>query len=452
MKQLTMKQRFLAWVMLAVMCVPGAAAAQSAMKPEMTVPMHRSELLVLPEDVEEVAVADPNVADVAVHGSRRISVIGKELGKTDIRVFDGKGNLLIESAVNVTYDVAEIRRVVKGLFPNENVGIELVNNNIAITGAVSDAETSSKVVRVVEEFMSNDRVGDQDQTKVINLLQVRSGQQVMLRVRVGELQRTAAKAVGINLDAVKNVGSFGFILDGTAVASGNSTLQVGFNSGEASLTGVLDALENEGLLKILAEPNLVSMSGERAEFLAGGEFPIRVLQGNGAVSVQFREYGIGVQFTPYVLTANRLRLIVQPEVSSIDRAVALEDGTPGLVSRRVKTTIEMAPGESFMIAGLIQDQIETKVNEIPGVSEVPVLGALFRNTRTDKTERELVIAVTPYLVDPTASGDVRLPTDDFRPASIMESFFYGALGSLHGDVMRISQTPRVEGPVGFMVD
>ncbi|MBI1274739.1 hypothetical protein GC177_02060 [bacterium] len=452
MKQRMMKQRFLAWVLAAALSVPGLAMAQSAMKPEMTVPMHRSELLVLPEDVEEVAVADPNVADVAVHGSRRISVIGKELGKTDLRVFDGKGNLLIESAVNVTYDVAEIRRVVKGLFPNENVGIELVNNNIAITGAVSDAETSSKVVRVVEEFMSNDRVGDQDQTKVINLLQVRSGQQVMLRVRVGELQRTAAKAVGINLDAVKNVGSFGFILDGTAVASGNSTLQVGFNSGEASLTGVLDALENEGLLKILAEPNLVSMSGERAEFLAGGEFPIRVLQGNGAVSVQFREYGIGVQFTPYVLTANRLRLIVQPEVSSIDRAVALEDGTPGLVSRRVKTTIEMAPGESFMIAGLIQDQIETKVNEIPGVSEVPVLGALFRNTRTDKTERELVIAVTPYLVDPTASGDIRLPTDDFRPASIMESFFYGALGSLHGDAMRISQTPRVEGPVGFMVD
>jgi pilus assembly protein CpaC len=181
----------------------------------------------------------------------------------------------------------------------------------------------------------------------------------MLRVRVGEMQRTTAKQLGMNFEAVKDIGNFTIGTAAAAVTQGEANrFSAGFSAGSASLSALLDALEDEGLFKVLAEPNLVAISGERAEFLAGGEFPIPVAQGNGAVSVQFREYGVGVQFTPMVLSPNRLRLIVQPEVSEIDRSVATSDGVPGLLSRRVKTTVELAPGESFM-----EDRVRIEVLE-----------------------------------------------------------------------------------------
>lgn len=448
-------------------------------KSGISIPVSRSELLTFKQDVKEVVVADPNIADVVVHGTTRVSIVGKAIGRTNVRVFDTKGRLIADTVVSVTLDVPEMRRVVKNLFPNEQIGIELVSDNVAITGMISDAETAERIVKVVSQFVnqsggsassssssaaSSGSSTDASSSKVINLAKIRSGQQVMLRVRVGEMQRTTAKQLGLDLDAVKAFGNFAVSTGSPAMAAavaanlaaptqGDATrFGAKFNAGSTSLSAILDALEKDGLFKVMAEPNLVAISGERAEFLAGGEFPIPVAQGNGAVSVQFREYGVGVQFTPMVLSPNRLRLIVQPEVSEIDRSVATSDGVPGLLSRRVKTTVELAPGESFMIAGLIQDNVQSSVREAPGISEIPILSGLFRNTSYDRFERELVIAVTPYLVDPATGAEIKMPSDDFRPASLMESFFYGALGSLTGDVLRVSQTPSVDGPIGFMVD
>jgi pilus assembly protein CpaC len=418
------------------------------------IPLNRSELLVYDKEMKEVVIADPNVADVVVHGSSRVSVVAKALGRTNLRVFDASGTLVTDAVVVITYDLPEIRRALKNFFPNERIGVELVNNNVAITGMISDAETSQRAVRIVEEYVGGQRTKDDQQVPaVINLAKIRSGQQVMLRVRVGEMQRTTAKQLGLNLDAARSVGNFAISLGSAAVSQGEtSRITAGLNAGSASLSALLDALEKEGLFKVLAEPNLVAISGERAEFLAGGEFPIPVAQGNGATSVQFREYGVGVQFTPLVLSPNRIRLVVQPEVSEIDSSVATRDGTPGLLSRRVKTTVELAPGESFMIAGLIQDTAQSSVREMPGLSEIPILGSMLRRSTYQRFERELVIAVTPYLVDPISGAELRMPSDDFRAPSLMESFFFGALGSLSGDVLRKSQVPSLEGPVGFMVD
>lgn len=443
--------RFFLFLLL-LLAVAAPAVAGSG-KSGISIPVSRSELLTFNEDVQEVVVADPNVADVVVHGTTRVSIVGKAIGRTNVRVFNGAGKLVADTTVSVTHDVPEIRRVLKNLFPNEQIGVELVNDNVAITGMISDSETAERAVKVVEEFVNDKRVSDEERPKIINLAKIRSGQQVMLRVRVGEMQRTTAKQLGMNFEAVKDIGNFTIGTAATVPVQGDAQrFSAGFSAGSASLSALLDALEDEGLFKVLAEPNLVAISGERAEFLAGGEFPIPVAQGNGAVSVQFREYGVGVQFTPMVLSPNRLRLIVQPEVSEIDRSVATSDGVPGLLSRRVKTTVELAPGESFMIAGLIQDKVESGVTEVPGVAEIPILSGLFRRTSYDRFERELVIAVTPYLVDPATGAEIRLPSDDFRPASLMESFFFGALGALSGDVLRVSQTPSVDGPIGFMVD
>ena len=199
----------------------------------------------------------------------------------------------------------------------------------------------------------------------------------------------------------------------------------------------------------------MALSGEKAEFLAGGEYPIPVAQQNDVVTVEYKPFGVAVDFTPYVLTENRIRIQVQPEVSEISQEETVQIQNivlPSFTTRRASTTIELAPGESFMIAGLIRDTMTTNIDQIPGLSEIPILSSLFRSTSYQRNETELVLAVTPYLVDPLRSGDVKLPTDDFRPASFMENVFYGALGTIRGDVLRLSQTPSVEGPIGFMVD
>lgn len=225
------------------------------------------------------------------------------------------------------------------------------------------------------------------------------------------------------------------------------------------MAGALRALERDGVFKLLAEPNLVAVSGEEAEFLAGGEIPVPSVSSSssssGGVTIEYKPFGVALRFTPQILSENRIRMLVLPEVSEISTENTVQISgfsIPSITTRRAKTTIELAPGESFMIAGLIKDDMRATVDQMPGVKEVPVLGALFRSTEFRRNETELVIAVTPYVVDPLKSSDVKLPTDDFRPSSQMELFFYGALGSLSGNAPVISQTPPVEGPIGFMVD
>lgn len=479
----------------------------------------RSSLVKSARPMGEVIVADPSVADVHAHGTGYLSVVGKKIGATTIRVFDKERKLLQTYDVSVGYDLVTIRRALKNFLPDELIGVEMVGSNIAVTGQVSNATSADKAVRIVSEFLKETKSGTPDAsnggagggglmalmagnpgggaggampgkeedeyTKVLNLLQVTSGQQVMLRVRVGEVQREALKRLGVDLGGVVGatdvlLGTGGGIagivtptdpsevdiLPGQITVEGGQTtdkyrglLGGTLTSGKNKLTGVIKALERDGLFKLLAEPNLVAISGEQAEFLAGGEIPIPVPQNaggsNNTLTIEYKPFGVAVKFRPFVLTENRIRMEVQPEVSELDSTNALRLSgftVPALSTRRAKTTVELSPGESFMIAGLIKDQTRSTIDQLPGVKELPVLGALFRSTEFQRNETELVIAVTPYIVDPVKGGDVRLPTDNFAPASQMESFFYGALGSLSGNTPQLSQTPSVEGPIGFMVD
>ncbi|MCC7260685.1 MAG: type II and III secretion system protein family protein [Alphaproteobacteria bacterium] len=457
----------------------GVARAESS---ALTVPVNRSELLMLSDTADEVVVANPAIADVYVHGAKRISVIGRSIGTTNLRIFDPNGKVIKDMVVSVIYDLPAIRKALNGFFPGEELKVEMVNDNVALTGEVSDASVAQKAVQIVSQFVNGASASGSGTTaaagtgvdaaiastgsestssgiQILNLTKIRSGQQVMLRVRVGEIQRTTLKELGFNLDAARTAGGFGLLLGsglaGSATTTPFSTLGAALDRGSFSLDATLDALEQDGLFKVLAEPNLVAMSGEKAEFLAGGEFPVPVAQQGDTVTIEFRQFGVSVQFTPFVLTANRIRLVVQPEVSELtDTGSIIVDGLqiPALSSRKVNTTVELAPGESFMIAGLISDTVNTQVNETPGVAEVPVLSSLFRHSSFERKETELVVAVTPYMVDPSTGDQIRLPTDEYKAPSMMESFFYGALGSLSGDATVLSQNPSLEGPVGFMVD
>ena len=458
-----------------VITLTGADANAAFNGTNLVIPMGRSELVSLPRKVSEVAVANPNVADVYVHGRKKFSVVGVTVGETTIRAFDDNHNLIREINVAISYDLPSIRKALKTFFPNERIGLEMVNRNIALVGEVSDISVARQAVKIVSEFvvpsvnfdgsgnvsLVNVRNGGQDRERlypILNLLKVSTGQQVLLRVRVGEIKRTALKNLGFNLDILQDIGATTLTIGTSNISSLSTfgTFGATYTSGGDRLGGVLSALEADGLFRTLSEPNLTSLSGEKAEFLAGGEFPVAVPQGDNTISIEYKPFGVAVAFVPYVLSNNRIRINVEPEVSEIsDNSIVEIDGNqvPTINTRRVKTTVELAPGESFMIAGLIKDEVKSQIEQVPGAKELPILGALLRSTSYQRDETELVIAVTPYIVDPLKSSDVKLPTDDFRPASQMEMFMYGALASLTGNNLDVSANGEgLEGPVGYILD
>jgi pilus assembly protein CpaC len=458
----------------------GALAASPSV---FYVPINRSELVTTTADMSEVIVTDPDVADVFVHGKRKVSVIGKTIGQTTLRAFDADHKMIRSMDVMVTYDLPALRRALREFLPNERIGVSMVNTRMALTGTVSGAEAASTAMEIAEEFVHGKLTADQAETRkkidsanenspVINLMKIAAGQQVMLRIRIGEIQRNALKNLGVNLTAF-NGGENGFLIGtgtgqfgdhsgdnpvfgagkffGASAADSFGTIGGNATIGGTQLAATVDALEQNGLLKVLAEPNLVALSGEEAQFLAGGEFPIPVPQQLGTTTIEYKPFGVALKFTPFVLSPNRLRIQVQPEVSEISNSNTISTGdgfvAPSIITRRASTTVELAPGESFMIAGLIQDNMSSQINQLPGIGEIPVLSALFRSTQFQHNESELVIAVTPYLVDPLKGTDIKMPTDDFRPASFTESIFFGALGSNRG-----LKDPSLEGPSGFMTD
>lgn len=457
-----------------LICLAVASFSHSVWAESFVVPLNRSRIISTGPEIAEAMVANPKIADIHVHGPNRLSIVGVSRGSTTVRLI-GKDRQEIKAVqVQVSYDLPAIRKALREFLPYETIGVELINNNLALTGEISGASMVDKALQIVTQFVDGDKTDSEKRAEIVNLMRVTTGQQVMLRVRVGEIRRTALKQLGVSLQGVTQNGStriFGGSSNGLGGITADSGTSLGqFEIGPESFGGIgaviakgdfsfgasLDALEADGLLKVLAEPNLVALSGEQAEFLAGGEFPIPVASGqDGQITVDYKPFGVAVSFIPYVLSENRIRLSVLPEVSELSGTEGIQTGgvsVPSLTTRRAKTTVELAPGESFMIAGLIRDEVSSALRQIPGINEVPILSALLRSTEFERNETELVIAVTPYLVDPLKNSDVRLPTDNFREPSTMEMFFYGALSSISHGERRMSQAPGLEGPVGFMVE
>lgn len=445
------------------------------------VPINRSELITTKTDMAEVVITDPEVANVLVHGKRKVSVIGLAVGQTTLRIFDANHKLIRSMDIYVTYDLPAVRKALRQFLPNENIGVSMVNTRIALTGDVTSAAAATSAMEIATEFLTGKRSNaeslrtvatDSASSPILNMMKISSGQQVMLRIRIGEAQRSAIKNLGVSLQAAGNSSlpfSIGTGIGRTFAASSSATAAFSYGSytlssntnsygflsgqtpGSTGIGGTLEALERNGMVKILAEPNLTALSGEEAQFLAGGEFPIPVPQQGGTVTIEYKPFGVALKFTPYVLSPNRIRIQVNPEVSEVSSQNSLVTSSgytaPSIITRRASTTVELAPGESFMIAGLMRDDVNTSIDQLPGAGDIPVLGALFRSTAFRRNESELVISVTPYLVDPVKGSDIKLPTDDYRPASFMDSIFFGALGATRND-----KDPSAEGPVGFMTD
>jgi len=329
------------------------------------------------------------------------------------------------------------RRLHEILPDEEEIRIFSTKDSITLSGTVSSASSLNQVLVLAEAYAG--------EGNIVNLLNVSGGQQVMLEVRVSEMDKRVSKRLGINFSVVNTAGEFGvsllgglsgFLIDGDVSASDSATglLRLISPGGNVTYTGIIDFLKKNGLVKILAEPNLIALSGQTAHFLAGGEFPIPSLDQFGNVGVTFKPYGVELAFTPTVLSKDRISIMVEPVVSELDFNVSTSIGgstVPGILARRVSTMVEMADGQSFAIAGMLQDTARENVDKYPVLGDIPILGALFSSKQWQRQETELVIIVTPHIVKPLNMAEQTLPTDFYIEPDDAEFYLWGIFGKSH---------------------
>jgi len=394
----------------------------------ITLAMDKAALVQLDTDARDVLVSNPAVVDAVVRTPRRIFLLAQKVGQTNAFFFDAAGHQILSIDIRVERDVTDLAAMIHADMPDSNIHVAALNDNVVLTGTVENAGDATRAQDLSARFVG-------DVNKVANLIRIDTSQQVMLKVRVAEVQRTVAKQFGINAVGAFKVGNVPVIaatsnpygLAGAALsaASGAQIGSIGsdpLHPGPNNVQGLLNALEQVGLVHLLAEPNLTAVSGETAKFLAGGEFPVPVARDQyGNVTVAFKQFGVGLSFTPVVMSPNRISLQISSEVSELTNTGAFTQGggtttagtvqtttqgftIPALSVRRAETTVEVPSGGSFSIAGLMQHTTKQTLDQFPGLGDMPVLGALFRSRDFQNDETELVVIATAYLVKPTALG------------------------------------------------
>ncbi len=372
----------------------------------ITVPKDKSVAFRLMGAAGEIVVAQPEVAEIVANTDRSVYVRGKALGTTNILVYDASHRLLEVIDVRVAQDLESLRADLAAALPGEPIRILPMAGGILLSGRVSTTSVANRAKAIAERYAPAGVTSD---------LTVEAAQQVMLEVRIIEASRSALKDFGVNIDIQNNSGIvFGSGSGLVGVNAPQGTLTLSTNVGPTTIEATLRALEEKGVIRTLARPNLAAISGEEATFLAGGEFPYPVPTGQGDITIEFKPFGVTLKFTPVVQDGGLIRLKVAPEVSQLDTRQSLRLSgveVPSLLVRRTATTIELKNGETFAIAGLFQQDYANTVNQIPWAGDIPVLGALFRSSRWRKQETELLILVTPRLV--TASESRALSPDPF---------------------------------------
>lgn len=401
---------------------------------EFIVPIDKSQVLQLDAPFAEILVGNSKIADVMALTDRTIYVLGRAQGSTSLTVYTRDKRLIAVVDLVVVPDIGGLKGRLHELFPDERIEVRAINGSVTLSGTVANASRVASVLAVAERYAPG---------MVTNLLSVEGSQQVMLKVRFVEVARSVLKELGLNFDLVSgdvSITSGDTFLTNPKALTGDGPLNLtggkfaaGLFAGSIGSVGLLalfEALESKGVARTLAEPNLIALSGDTASFLAGGEFPIEVAQsgasatGAAAITIQFKEFGVSLAFTPTVLADGLINLVVSPEVSALDFSVA-RNGVPGLTTRRAKTTVELRDGQAFAIAGLLQEDFQDSVRQVPVLGDIPVLGALLRSSTFQRKESELVIIVEPHLVKPARAGTLATPNDNFVVPSEADLWLYG---------------------------
>jgi len=424
---------------------PSAVTVNNLPTKKISLSVGKSTVVDSADPIKRVSVAAPEIADTVVLSARQIYVTAKSSGLTTITLWSDANRVSAVFDVEVLPDVAALKEKIHQVFPNEkDIKVLGTHDSITLSGTVSSAGNLTQIVRLAEAYAPLDK--QSGKPKLLNLVDVGGVHQVMLEVRVAEMSRSLLRRLGVNFSYLSDSGTnFGISLlnNLTRLPSAGwpgNPLTVGdninwafrFTGAGATWTGFIDALKENGLTKVLAEPTLITLSGRSASFLAGGEFPIPVPQNSGGsttITIEYKTFGVGLNFTPTVLSNGKISMAVNPEVSDLDftRAVAVQGFLiPSVNTRRVSTVIELGDGQSFAVAGLLKDDVREDVKKFPVLGDIPVLGALFRSTSFQKNETELIVIVTPHLVKPLDMAKQTLPTDAFIEPDDFEFYLLGA--------------------------
>jgi len=391
----------------------------------------------------DVIIANPNVADVHVRAQNQLYILARQAGETDVTVTSAGGKVLYSARIRVGANLTSVDQMLKLAMPEADITVSKMNGLFLLTGTVKAPEDAAEAERLVKAFAS----GGDDKFEVVSRLRTATPLQVNLQVKISEVNRNLIHQVGMNLATADLTGGFKFgIGQGRGIISekwtpggllgvGKGVIPpVGGSAVGSAATGAtfaadtklfglniltaLDAAETAGLATTLAQPNLTSLSGETASFLAGGEYPYTISNGTQGNSIEFKQYGVQLAFTPTVLADGRISLRVRPTVSSLD--FSINSSVPALKTRTAETTVELGSGQAFMIAGLLSNDTANNVDKVPGIGDIPILGTLFKSRRFVRNETELVIVVTPYLVRPVNASDIRTPTDGYRNPTALQ--------------------------------
>jgi len=448
MGQKRLMQAALAGLTLAVTGLPAAVPAQNltvlsgSIQEPIDVPLNRAVVVESDVPFTELSIANPGIADISSLSDRTIYVLGKAPGRTTLTMLGADGQLIANVEVRVTPDVAEFKERLEQILPGQGIEVRTANDGIVLSGTVDSIVDLDRALELANRYAPE---------RVSNLMTVGGTQQVMLQVRFAEMQRSVSKSLSssLGLQGVTLGGDLGTTAGtGTLNTSGalangfagnipgsnanTGAVLFGFNAGGLEVGLLLEALEERGVVRTLAEPNLTALSGQTASFLAGGEYPVPVAQDDGQISVEFKPFGVELSFVPRVVDGDLINIELQAAVSSLDPANGFTQGgftIDAFRRRETSTTVEMRDGESFAIAGLLSDDFRDLNGQVPWLGDIPVLGALFRSAEYERAQSELVIIVTPHLVTPTRGEALALPTDRVRPPSERDLFMFGRVAA-----------------------
>jgi pilus assembly protein CpaC len=423
----------------------------------------KSVVIDLPRDAKDVLVANPLIANAVVRSARRAYLIGVAVGQTNVFFFDGEGRQIAGLDIAVTRDLNGVRGALQQVLPHADVKIEGVADGVMLSGSVANPGESQQAYDIATRLVG--------EGKVVNGLTIRGRDQVMLKVTVAEMQRDVIKQLGVDLNGAFNYGSAVLGFNTVNPFSVSGLTPDSFVSAQTpSISATLRAMERAGVIRTLAEPNLTAISGESANFLAGGEFPVPAgytcdpATRSCQVSVSFKKFGVGLNFTPVVLSEGRISLKVMTEVSELSNEGALTLAQsisvtqtssvtiPSVKTRRAETTVEIPSGGSLAMAGMIQEQTKQQINGLPGLLQVPVLGALFKSRDYINRQTELVVIVTPYVVRAVARKELSKPDDGFVDATDPATILLGRLNRIYGTTGKVEPGRSYHGSYGFILD
>jgi pilus assembly protein CpaC len=420
--------------------------------------LNKSIVIRLPAEAHDVIVGNPEIVDAVVRSKNTAYLFARNVGQTNIFFFDKDGQQILNLDLEVAIDVTALRNLLQRSIPGTRITVDTVNQSVVLGGIAPNAAEAKFAEDITTRFLSN-LIPNVKDSAFVNTIKITGEDQVMLKVRIVEVQRDVLKQFGVDLQALLSVGKFAFNLASLTQVGGailpitpNTGYKGVYTDGSTSITGVIRAMEQDGVLKTLAEPNLTAVSGQPAKFHAGGEIPYETCSGTGLdreCTVTFRDFGVSLGFTPVVLSEGRINLKISTEVSEISsRSI----GTlPILDTRSTETVIELPSGGSMMLAGLIKDTTRQLVDGTPGLKKLPVLGALFRSRDYKNNQTELVVIVTPYLVGPVAEKQLSTPIDRLNVATDRQTILLGRLNKVYGTA---GQNPEgvYHGNVGFIVE